>query len=161
MYKNVKLKLSLDLLDETNKITIGWHNLIVILILVLYIVYWIPIPNRIKMFFFLLPGFPENGRIRIPVFILWYAPLFTEEEYQMVKKWCKQNVNYEVLFYLLRRYTEFCWYCKDYTLLASSYVAAFNFGNPMVLKFNLGIWTVIIKYQVAITYMGVVISLEC
>ena len=109
----------------------------------------------------MLPGFPENGRIRIPVFLFWYAPLFTEEEYQMVKAWCKQNVNYKVLLYLFRRYMEFCWSCKEYTLLASSYAAVLNFGNPILVKFNLGIWTVTIKYYVAITYLGLVISFEC
>lgn len=105
--------------------------------------------------FFLMPGFPEDGVIRIPVFLFWYVPLFSKEEWQQLT-W-EATVKWLLAYWEV--YVPYVYLMLGRTLKASiQYVCILNDGRLTVFEDKIGFATVKIYFFVDVFYYGVTLS---
>lgn len=112
-------------------LTLQIHNLN-LLILVIFFILGIR-KVRDWLFIFLIPGFPEDGVIRIPIFFIWYVPLFTREEWR--------SLEWQKLAKLILKFWEL-YVPSIYFLLERSLKAAIQFH---IMVTGQGIWVELYK----------------
>jgi hypothetical protein len=105
-------------------------------------------------FFFLIPGFPEDGKVRIPVFFFWYVPLFTKEEWN--------SITSEKILEICRQYwITYHPHLLDLILRTGQYLCLLNDGKFVVWKGSYMGINIEIYFSVEILKYGLTIEIWC
>lgn len=132
-------------------LTLNWTEVLTIL----FFIYYSFRKRENWLVFFLMPGFPEDGVIRIPVFLFWYVPLFSKEEWQQLS-W---EATAKWLLAYWEVYTPYVYFMLGRTIKASiQYVCILNDGTLTVFEDKIGFATVKIHFFVDVFYYGVTLT---
>lgn len=129
-------------------ITLNWTEILT----VLFFIYLSLRKMENWLIIFLMPGFPEDGVIRIPVFLFWYVPLFSKEEWQQLS-W---EVMAKLLLAYWETYTPYVYLMLGRTIKASiQYVCVLNDGTLTIFEDKIGCATIKAYFFIDYFYYGI------